>query len=332
MSKRAHIDPLQRISSDGFIGYVEQDESVEGQVVELPIEDILDSRYQTREPETEMGEEDAERYQLLVHAIRENGFQPPLLVQRHPELVNKYFLPAGGHGRRDAAKEAGLTRIPAIIVEYSNEQVGLATAQENLARRDLTPIAEGLLYQLLMQDNRWTQEELAEKLNRQNRGRIKDCLALLKYAEDIKAMVKKRKGNSGLRAAGYLHRLDDSKYQLAPEEAVRLRHPIIEQFLTSTISTEGVKIAIDMIIAKILEQQEQRLHTENTTQAEIETTTDSVSTQQVANETERTGQIKVVFQRFTRYERLIGERAPTQTEREMWQQLLGRIQSILSRE
>jgi ParB/RepB/Spo0J family partition protein len=324
---RKKPDPLQRIASEGYIGFLE-DEETEGQILEVRIEDILDSPYQTREPIGVQDEEELAKYEQLIQSIKDTGFNPPLPVQRHAESVGKYFLPAGGHSRRDAARDAGLESIPVIVVEYSDEQVALATAHENLARRDYSPIEEGLLYERMMQKRGWTQEQLAEKLHRNSRGRIKDCLALLKYAEDIKAMVRKRKGNSGLRAAGYLHRLDDPKYQLAPEEAARLRQPIIEQFLTNTISTEGVKIAIDMIIAKVLEQQS---HTEDSAQDDTETARDPVAAHQAANETERTGQIKVVIQRFTRYERLIGERAPTQAEREMWQQLLERIQSILSR-
>ena len=215
-----------------------------------------------------------------------------------------------------------------MLVEYTAEQVGLATAHENLARRNLSPIEEGLLYQRLMEHNRWTQEELAVRLNMKSRGRIKDCLALIGYAPDIQAMVRRRKGNSGLRAAGYLHRLDDPKHGIPLEEIEALRKPIIEQFLANVISTEGVKIAVEIAIATKLARQEQGVQA---APPEVEEHSSHTEEKPAVTDTELDGQGKVVLQRFQRFERLIGDRTPSQPQREMLQQLLERIQAILNR-
>ena len=259
---RKRFDPLARMSQEGIVGYIE--EETEYQVLEVLVEDILDSPFQTREEIAPDNDEEQAKFAQLVYSIKTRGVHPPIPVQRHPTLPGKYFLPAGGHGRRDAAREAGLDTIPIVVVEFSEEEVGLATAQENLARRELTTIEEGRLYRQLMDTFGWTQEELASRLGMKNRGRIKDCVALVEFAPDILAMVRRRRGNSGMRAAGYLHRLDDPRYRIAPEEARRLRAPIITGFLANERTTEGVRIDVETILATM---QAQQAYTERTTSA-----------------------------------------------------------------
>src|SRR5437879_4310330 len=103
---RKRLDPLARMSEEGLVGYVE--EETQGQILQIPIEDILNSPFQTREEMDREDEEEQAKFAQLVYSIKTKGVYPPIPVQHHPTVPGKYFLPAGGHGRRDAAREAGL--------------------------------------------------------------------------------------------------------------------------------------------------------------------------------------------------------------------------------
>lgn len=329
MSKQ-RIDPLQRINEQGYLGYVE-----EGTPLEVPIDDIIDSPFQTREELDPEDEEAQAKYARLVHSIKTRGVKPPLQVQRHPTLEGKFFPAAGGHRRRDAARDAGLPTVPVEIVEYSRKEMGIATALENLARNDLTPVEEGRLYRLLMETLHWTQEELATELGMKNRGRIKDCVALIDYAPDILVMVRKRKGNSGVRAAGYLHRLDDPKYEISPDVAAQLRAPIIGQFQGNILSTDGVRIAVEAAIANYLTERSAAAQPSVSSPRPVAQSTVADRETPHGNlahpAPERTGQVHIVSQRFDRYERMIGQDPPSQSERETLIRLLEKIQAILKR-
>ena len=179
-------------------------------------------------------------------------FKDLIPVRRHPTVSGKWQVARGGHTRLKAAKEAGLTAYPVIVVEYDNKRSALATARENLARVDeLTPVEEGRLYLILKQEFGYVQEELARELEI-SRDRIKECEAAAQSAQDILEMFHRIKDlggdtNRGLRAAKYLRRLDVLNDRQA-ELAVRLRAPLIDAFLYERITTDGLDIATKRIV------------------------------------------------------------------------------------
>src|SRR5437899_4974560 len=157
--KRVSVDPLARLSEQGFLGYVEDEaESSPYRVLDIAPDDILDSHYQSRE------RRDPDRFQQLVHSIKTHGFNGVLIVCPHQEHEGKYQLVAGGHRRRDAAREAEMPALPCLVVDFDQQRMAVGTATENLVCEDLSLPDEAKLYRKLRQDTGWTQEQLAAQL------------------------------------------------------------------------------------------------------------------------------------------------------------------------
>lgn len=311
--KRPSVDPLARLSAQGFLGYVEEDpESSPYKVLDVAPDDIMDSSYQSREWR------DPDRFRQLVHSIQAHGFHGVLIVCPHPQQEGKYQLIAGGHRRRDAAKEAGLPVIPCLVVEYNNHRMAVGTAVENLIREDLSIPDEGKLYLKLRQDAGWTQEELAAQLE-MSRDRIKECEVAARDAEDIQAMLR-ASGDRGLRAAKSLRQID--KFDDPAEGIFRAaaeRAPLIEQFLAGELTTDGVQLAVDAIVARLTQKQEQGQETEKQ------------PSYLSPLEIRRQERITTLLKRFAGWQKLIGDQPLSPEERKALELLAQEIQEYLSR-
>jgi ParB/RepB/Spo0J family partition protein len=309
--KRPSVDPLARLSAQGFLGYVEEDtESSSYKVLDIVPDDIIDSHYQSREWR------DPDRFHQLVHSIQTHGFNGVLIVCSHPQHEEKYQLIAGGHRRRDAAKEAGLSAIPCLVVEYDKHRMAVGTATENLIREDLSIPDEGKLYLKLRQDAGWTQEELATQLEI-SRDRIKECEVAARDAEDIQTMLR-TSGDRGLRAAKSLRQLDklDDPARGIFRAAVE-RAPLIEQFLAGKLTTDGIQLAVDAIAARM----EQGNTQETREQAP------AVSLQEIR----RQERVTTLLKRFASWQKLIGDQPLYPEERKTLALLAQEIQDYLSR-
>lgn len=308
--KRASIDPLARLSEQGFLGYVdEENETSLYKVLDLAPDNILDSSYQSREWRS------PERFSQLVHSIESHGFNGVLIVCPHPDEAGKYQLIAGGHRRRDAAREAGLAAIPCLVVDYDRQRMAVGTATENLVREDLSIPDEGKLYLKLRQDAAWTQEELASQLEI-SRDRIKECEVAARDAEDIQAMLRVS-GDRGLRAAKSLRqldKLDDPESGLF--RAVTERALLIQQFLAGELTTDGVQFAVNAIFARL----EQKDHQEMAPPPEV-----------ALMGIRRQERVTTLFKRFVSWQRLVGDQPLYPEERETLAQIAQGIEGYLSR-
>lgn len=125
----------------------------------------------------------------LADSISKNGVLQPLLVR--PMTDGSYQLVAGERRWR-ASRLAGLTEVPVVIKELSDEQAMEIALIENLQREDLNPIEEAEGLQLLIDRYSLTQEEAANRVGR-SRPAIANSLRLLNLPEEIRDLT--REGN-----------------------------------------------------------------------------------------------------------------------------------------
>lgn len=177
MSKRAlgkGIDALfQSFPEEG-----KEDRSSEGYEV-LEVSRLVPNPHQPRK------EFKPEALEELAASIRSKGVLQPILVE--PREDGSYTIVAGERRYR-AALLAGLTRVPAIIRTFTEQERLEIALIENLQREDLTPIEEAKAYRTLMETSGLSQEELAERIGK-NRSTIANTLRLLKLPEDMQEAI-----------------------------------------------------------------------------------------------------------------------------------------------
>lgn len=118
----------------------------------------------------------------MVSSVKEKGILEPILV-RFLEDDDRYQIIAGER-RYQAARLAGLTRIPCIEVDVDNRGMLEISLVENLQRKDLSPFEEAAALQRLSEHFRYTHEEIARKLGK-SRTVVTEALSLAKLPEDI---------------------------------------------------------------------------------------------------------------------------------------------------
>ena len=121
----------------------------------------------------------------LADSIREHGIIQPLTVRK---LQSGYYQIIAGERRWRAARMAGLTQVPAIVIEADDRKAMELAMIENLQREDLNPIEEAEGYQLLMDSYHMTQEEAASRVGK-SRSSVANVLRLLKLCPPVRAMV-----------------------------------------------------------------------------------------------------------------------------------------------
>jgi ParB family chromosome partitioning protein len=120
----------------------------------------------------------------LARSISANGVVQPLLVRRKGA---RYELIAGERRWR-AAQMAGLTRIPAVLRNVSDDKVLELALIENIQREDLNPIEEARAYKKLIDTLGLTQETVAERVGR-DRSYVTNYLRLLKLPDDLQELL-----------------------------------------------------------------------------------------------------------------------------------------------
>lgn len=190
----------------------ELNDSSEG-VKEISVKEIRPNPYQPR------AVFDADKLKELADSIAESGVFQPIIVKKG---VNGYELIAGERRLR-ASKLAGKVKIPAIVRDYTDEQVLEITVLENLQREDLSPIEEGQAFVTLIKKLNLTQEEVAKKVGK-SRPYITNYIRLLQLPESVKLLVERGKiSNAQARA---LLKLQD------PSEIEHLAKKIVSEGLT----------------------------------------------------------------------------------------------------
>lgn len=136
---------------------------------------------------------DEEALQELAASIAEIGVVQPITVRE--TSPGKYMIIAGERRYR-ASKLAGLTKIPAYVKRVSDETMMEMALVENIQREDLNAIEIALTYQRLMDDYRFTQEKLSERVGKK-RTTVTNYLRLLKLPAEIQLGLTKKEIDMG---------------------------------------------------------------------------------------------------------------------------------------
>lgn len=144
----------------------------------IPVDQIRPNPYQPRKVF------DDEALKELSSSIKQHGVFTPILVKKS---IQGYDLIAGERRLR-ASKLAGMQDIPAIIVDFDDQEMMEIALLENIQREDLNVIEEAKAYEKLIQRLNYTQEQLAHRVGK-SREHITNMLRLLKLPEDVQDYV-----------------------------------------------------------------------------------------------------------------------------------------------
>lgn len=153
----------------------------------LPIHKIEPNPHQPRR------DFDEEELQALADSIALHGVVQPLTVR---QLPSGYYQIIAGERRWRAARLAGLSELPVVIMEADDKKTTELALIENLQRQDLNPVEEALGYRSLMEDYGLTQEDTASRVGK-SRPAVANALRLLSLSEDVLKMVRDGKLSAG---------------------------------------------------------------------------------------------------------------------------------------
>lgn len=168
------------------------------QIVEIDLSELRANPYQPRK------NFDEEALNELASSIKEHGVFQPIIVKKS---IKGYEIIAGERRFR-ASKLAGMQTIPAIVKDFSDEEMMQIALLENLQRENLTSIEEAKAYKSIIESMNITQDELAKKVGK-SRSHVTNILGLLKLPASVQDMVLYNKLSMG--HARVLSKLDDPK-------------------------------------------------------------------------------------------------------------------------
>ena len=177
----------------------------------LPIHKVEPNRNQPRQ------DFDEEELEALSESLSTHGILQPLTVR---ELDSGYYQIIAGERRWRAARMAGLTEVPVVVIEADDKKAMELALIENLQRQDLNPVEEALGYQSLMSDFGLTQEDTAHRVGK-SRPAVANALRLLNLSDTILEKVRDGSLSAG-HARALLSVKSEKKHQEAMQKIVAL--------------------------------------------------------------------------------------------------------------
>ena len=198
--KKALGKGLEELFSNASFAFDNFEEEIVKQdknsTVEIPIEEIRSNPYQPRKTFSE------DSLKELSESIKEYGVVQPIIVKKS---IKGYELVAGER-RTKAAKNAGLITIPAIVKDFTDEEMMEIALLENIQREDLNPIDEAESIANILKLRGLTQDDFAKKFGK-SRSYITNLLGLLRLPNSVQDKV--RCGVLSMSHARALSKLDD---------------------------------------------------------------------------------------------------------------------------
>ncbi len=154
---------------------------------------------------------DDESIQLLADSIAIHGVLQPIIVRENADFPDTYEIIAGERRWR-AAKMAGLSEMPVVIVDGDDLKIAQIALVENVQREDLNPVEEAFAYQALIERFGLTQEQLSKEVGK-SRSAIANMLRLIDLPDEVLELLKDGKITNGHARA--ILGLDDEEYMIS---------------------------------------------------------------------------------------------------------------------
>lgn len=148
-------------------------------ITTLPLQKVEPN---AKQPRTQFDEVELE---ALAESIRVHGILQPLAVRA---VGDGYYQIIAGERRWRAARLAGLSEVPVVVVEADDKTVMELALVENLQRQDLNPMEEAEGYRALQEEYGMTQEEVAARVGK-SRPAVANALRLLALPEEVRVLV-----------------------------------------------------------------------------------------------------------------------------------------------
>ena len=174
---------------------------------------------------------DEEALQELAASIKEHGVFQPIIIKKS---IKGYEIIAGER-RVKASKMAGLEEIPAIVRDFSDNEMMEIALLENLQRENLNAIEESTAYKKLLETLSLTQEELAKRLGK-SRSHITNMLGLLTLPEEVQTALSNKELTMG--HARIISKLENKEQQIALTNRVKAEGLSVRQLEDITQSNE----------------------------------------------------------------------------------------------
>ncbi|MEE0684278.1 MAG: ParB/RepB/Spo0J family partition protein [Bacilli bacterium] len=175
-------------------------ETPKEEITNVKISELRSNPYQPRQVFKK------EALQELADSIKEHGVFQPIIIKKS---IKGYEIIAGER-RVKASQMAGLEEIPAIIRDFTDEEMMEIALLENLQRENLNPIEESRAYKKLIETLNITQEELAKKLGK-SRSYITNMIGLQTLPDSIQDLISDNKMSMG--HARVLSKLENENQQ-----------------------------------------------------------------------------------------------------------------------
>ena len=203
----------ENISFDDFEETIVEDAKKNNEIVEINLDELRPNPYQPRKifDETALNE--------LALSIKENGVFQPIIVKKS---IKGYEIVAGER-RVKASRLAGRDKVPAIIKDFTDDEMMNISLLENLQRENLTAIEEAKAYKSIIEKMNITQDELSKKVGK-SRSHITNMLGLLRLPKSVQDLVLYNKISMG--HARVLSKIED------PAQVEELADKIISEGLS----------------------------------------------------------------------------------------------------
>ena len=191
MKRRALGRGLEELFNNEPLDYNKIEEKIitetpKEEIIKVKIDELRSNPYQPRKVFDEKALEE------LASSIKEHGVFQPIIIKKS---IKGYEIIAGER-RVKASKLAGLKEIPAIVREFSDNEMMEIALLENLQRENLNAIEEANAYKNLLESLKLTQEQLAERIGK-SRSHITNMIGLLTLPKVTQDLINKKEISMG---------------------------------------------------------------------------------------------------------------------------------------